>query len=331
MYHPAKATPPNPLEALPWLKTANSVNVPTRADQNTRVAGNLYLPCPKLSPINRNIVGSGREVGTGGKNIVFHGANPPSQPHQNFRHRLAHPGLCYPPPMITTKTNAKLYAKEMRRLKRQVPYVIAKTLNDVAFEGRKTVWPSITRKEMTIRTKWTANSMRVTRASVASLTAVLGSVAPYMATQETGATEGKKGQHGVPIPAASPATRKSRKRPTPASLRLGGISLLKSKSSGKSKAQKMAVAINEAKRKGGKQFVFLELSSGRKGIFQVGGRPKLKKVWDLSKTSVTIPPTKTLWTASFTVLKQRIPPTYTKRFAVEVVTGQARMAQKMER
>jgi hypothetical protein len=174
--------------------------------------------------------------------------------------------------------------------RRALPYAMRSYVNDAAFVTRK-AYGETARKEMTLRTAWTERSMRVDKATdLRKPVALMGSIEPYMSEQEEGATETKQGQHGVPLPAASPGRRKTRGR-TQAKNRLGGIKLVQgSKVRGGIRQKRNAAAIAIAARKGG-GVVFLDLRR-TKGLFRVTGTKRgirIKKVWDLSKRKVTIP------------------------------------------
>ena len=207
------------------------------------------------------------------------------------------------------------YSGELRRIKKQVPWLIAKTLNDVAFFGKQTAWPQEVKSAMAIRTPWTMRSMRVDRATAQNLVSILGSVEPYMKTQEFGATEGKKGKHGVPIPAASPGGRAARKRVVAKKLRMSAISTVRTEGGGSSK-QRNAVALRKARKAGG-GVVFLELGTGNKGLYRVTSNRRPKKLWDLTKGSVTIPRNPTLEKAAHRAA-MRGERTFKKRFFSEV-------------
>lgn len=225
------------------------------------------------------------------------------------------------------KANTKrirTFAGELRRIKRQMPYLIAKTLNDTAFFGRSVAWPQEVRQAMVVRNAWTMKSMRVVRASARKQVALLGSVAGYMKTQEKGAIQGKKGKHGVPIPAAAPATRLRRKRGVGAKNRIGAVTTIKSEG-GASRGQRNAIALSKARKAGG-GVVFLELNSGHKGLYRVTSNRKPRKVWDLSKPSVTIPKNPTLEKAAHRSAK-RGGQSFKKRFFQEV----AYSARKLKR
>jgi hypothetical protein len=172
-----------------------------------------------------------------------------------------------------------------------VPYAMREYVNSAAFAAR-TGYIERAKANMVLRSKWTEKSVQVDKAKslkVSDQQAVVGSVADYMATQESGATEGKHGQHGVPIPAAAPGRRKGRKSKTPTANQLSRLTLASRGVKG-IRQKRNAAAIAIAGRRGG-GVVFLDLRK-TKGLFRVSAGKKnlrIKKLWDLSKGRITIP------------------------------------------
>lgn len=182
--------------------------------------------------------------------------------------------------------------RDLQSVKRKAfPFAVRQTLNDIAFDARRE-YADEAGETMKLRGPWTVKSMRVDRVDgimVSRMVATTGSVEEYMATQEAGADESKKGTHGVPIPAAAPGRRKTRGKVGGAK-RLGAINLVKGAKKG-SRQVRNASAIAMAARRGGGD-VFLDLRK-RKGIYRVspGGKRgvRVRKIWDLSKSRVRIP------------------------------------------
>lgn len=210
---------------------------------------------------------------------------------------------------VDTSELAQLEASLARLSRRAIPYAARNTLNAAAFEGRRE-WVDQIEKTFTLRNKWTTRSLRVVKArgtSMRGMQATLGSVAPYMATQEEGGVLRRTGKHGVAIPTsvasgegrgARPRRRMVRRPNRLPSIQLGARGL-----SSMSKRQRNAVAISLAQR-AGRKFVFLELER-RKGIFRLSGgkrRPRLDLVWDLSRPAVRIPQSGTLERALRSIL-----------------------------
>lgn len=194
--------------------------------------------------------------------------------------------------------------RELKRLERDlattkkkaVPYATLTLTNTLAFEAR-TEWQQTMGQKMKLRNRYTVNSVRVEKAkglNMAAQIAVLGSVAPYMDEQEDGATESKSGKHGIPLPAAAPGKRAQRGKVGKAR-QFKAIRIMPTVRGHRSR--QVAAAMAMAERRGGTQYAFLQLKKGRKGIYQLHpGRKRLglKKVWDLSKSSVRIPKNPTL-------------------------------------
>jgi hypothetical protein len=150
---------------------------------------------------------------------------------------------------------------------------------------------------MTLRNRYTLQSIQVdkaTGAQIAQQVAVVGSVAPYMATQEFGGVKGKQGSEGVAIATSYAAGQGEGVRPRTrlprAANKLAAIKLMGGRIHATSKAQRNAIAVRMAARSGTK-FVYLELQR-RKGLFRVVGgqrKPAVRMVHDLTHASVRIP------------------------------------------
>jgi hypothetical protein len=192
---------------------------------------------------------------------------------------------------VDTRELKKLYQDLKTAKKSALPYAARATLNALAFEARGEYQREMGAK-MKLRSRFTVNSVRVDKAkggNISAMQSTMGTVADYMDEQEEGATQPKGGKHGVPIPAAAPGARKNRGKVTRAK-QLRGINILPRISGHRSR--QIGAAFSMAARRGGKQFAFLKLKAGRRGIYEINpGRKRLglKKVWDLSKTSVSIP------------------------------------------
>lgn len=187
-----------------------------------------------------------------------------------------------------------------------LPFATKQTLNKTVFEGQKIARRDVQVK-MIQRNKFTVQSIQVDQAkglNISTQAAVLGSIAPYMDEQEFGAVERKTGKVGVAIPTGYAAGQEGAgirtKLPRKGNA-LANIQLQKRAKQGVNKRQRNLMAIQQAV-KTGNRFVFLDLVRS-KGIFKVvGGRytgkgwpigARLKMVYDMSKSSVTIP--KTPW------------------------------------
>lgn len=187
----------------------------------------------------------------------------------------------------------KRFEKDLIKLnKRGVPFAVRSYLNDLAFTSRSE-WQGEARKSMTLRSRFTENSIRVDKAkgyNMMSMKSVVGSTADYMETQEEGDTERKRGSHGVPIPAAPAGKRGPARKRTSKRKQLAMIKVQTSQNQGSARGIRLQALFRIAK--GGGGYAFMKLRSGHAGIYHVRqGAKKLlvRKVWDLTKASVKIP------------------------------------------
>lgn len=185
--------------------------------------------------------------------------------------------------------------------RRGIPFVARNTLNSAAFAGRK-IWTEVVMpRELTLRNKWTVQKTWVEKArgrDVRRMEAKLGSLADYMAIQESGGTEAKTGAHGVPIPTSVASGegrgKQNRRKVVRKPNRLHRIDLGNRPRPGMTQTQRNVVAVKIAI-KTKRRYVFLDLGK-RKGIYRVRGgrRPRIDLIWDLTHPSVRIPPSATL-------------------------------------
>lgn len=187
---------------------------------------------------------------------------------------------------------------------RAFPFATKNTINKAAFHTRNLSMNHI-EKNLILRNKWTKNSVKVTQSKtlyVKKQTAIVGSIADYMADQEFGTTKVKTGKQGVSIPTsysagqgeAQPRTRLPRKANKMANIQLHGRRQRKAKT----RKQQVLFTVQDAVESGNK-YAFIDLGK-RQGIFKIiGGRKGFKRGWpkgarlkmvhDLSKQTVTIP------------------------------------------
>lgn len=200
-----------------------------------------------------------------------------------------------------------------------VPMATRDTLNMAAFDARQDYLES-TRKEFTLRNRWTERGIRFEKTRSLDINrqeSRAGSVSEYMSTQESGGNVVKNGAVGVSIPtgySAGQEGQKPRTRLPRASNRIDRIRLSKNKRVGVNRAQRNAIAVKQAAKKGQNKFIYMELRNNRKGIFRVIGgarRPKVKMVQDLSRTYVRIEPTHLLESATDRTVR-RMPDMYRK-------------------
>ena len=206
--------------------------------------------------------------------------------------------------------------KDLKRLtqdletakKSALPHAVRNSLNRTAFATRQ-VWQREIEDEFVTRNRYTTRSIRVEKArgvKLPALVAKVGSVAPYMDTQERGGVV-RGGKH-KPIPTSYAAGQMGAVPRTKAVRRAnshGAIAV--SKVRGLSKRQRNAIAISQARRSGRKH-ALLETERG-KGIVRLLGRARkrgtrrrastrgksqVRMVYDLSRSSVRVKPTPTL-------------------------------------
>jgi hypothetical protein len=210
----------------------------------------------------------------------------------------------------------KKYERDLKTFaNRAYPFATRQTINSAAFKARGIAQGNV-RSGMIIRNKWTEKSIRVTKAgtlNVSRQVAIVGSLAPYMETQEFGGTQHSSSGKTVAIAtgyAAGQEGQQPRTRLPRRPNKMATIQLQKRRKAGGTKKQQNFIAIREAATSGSK-FLYLDLGRS-KGIFKVTGgkrKPKIKMVHDLSRRSVVIP--KNPWLApAVQDTKQFIPGLY---------------------
>lgn len=178
---------------------------------------------------------------------------------------------------------------------RAYPFATKETINRTAKAGRK-IARDIAKGRFILRNTWTRRSIQVEMARTLNVSrqyATLGSTADYMETQEFGGNKPPLGRWGTPIPtpAASGESSLPRRRLPKRVNKLSSIALGRSRTRVLNRKARNRAAVMEAASKGGTGFVFLELGR-RAGIYRVSGgtdRPRLTKIWDMSKRIITIP------------------------------------------
>ena len=219
---------------------------------------------------------------------------------------------------IDTKEIHLLESKLRRIAERAIPFATKSAINGGAFKAREMMQKNI-REKMVTRNKFTERSVRVDTAKTLDISrqrATVGSVAPYMETQEFGGTERKKGKHGVAIATTTASgeaegVRPRRRVPRRAN-QLQNIRLRKRGKAGVSRRQANFMAVRQAI-KSGDRTVFLDLQK-HPGIYKITGgkrNPRLRMLYDLSRSSVRIPATPTLGPA-VRVAQGAMPLIYTK-------------------
>lgn len=192
-----------------------------------------------------------------------------------------------------------------------IPFAVKNTLNGLAFEGRKASISQI-KESMTLRNAWTTKSIRVDKAqslNISRMESVVGSTADYMAKQEFGHTEVKKGKSGVPLATTTASGEArgatSRKRLPRRANQLSQINLRKGRRAPKNNKQALLFKVHDGIRTGQRKFYHDFGGGKKKGIFRVkGGTKRFKRGWpkgasidmlyDMTETSVKIPKNKWL-------------------------------------
>jgi len=187
--------------------------------------------------------------------------------------------------------------------KRSVPFAARETVNTLAFEGRR-IWQAEMASSLTLRNNFTARRALVEKARtlrVDAMEAKLGHTEPYMANLEHGKPErAEKRWRPVPteVAAGQPkgslsSGRKKIVRPKNIITRLGS---LKTKGfAGRPRKARNARAVQQAI-KTGKRLALLDFGR-RKGVYKVMGgkrRPKVVKLYDLSRRTTPMPKIPTL-------------------------------------
>lgn len=172
---------------------------------------------------------------------------------------------------------------------RALPHAAKDALNTSAFALRRE-WANEGKRTMTVRNKWTFGGRhhRVVKAKAANnilaMEAIAGNTHKYMREQEHGVIRRGGFLGSVPIPGIKSrvgASSKRLQRPSYWRRKIGLVERLK-RSQFTSKKQYMAANIAKAKRRG-KKFVYLDLESWGRGIFDIRTKTKMKKVWNLNR------------------------------------------------
>ncbi len=100
---------------------------------------------------------------------------------------------------------------------RQIPFALARALTMTARDAQTDVRADLPRR-FTIRNTWVSKGIRITPATKAKPEAVVGSLEPFMARQETGGTKTARSHSRVAVPKTKP-TRIIPKGQRPAALK----------------------------------------------------------------------------------------------------------------
>jgi hypothetical protein len=183
-----------------------------------------------------------------------------------------------------------------------LPFATKATLNKTAFEARR-LWQENIKDDLINRNKFTMNAVRVEQTKslrIRDQASVVGSTAPYMGKTESGGIEtGGSGAKAIATSYSAgqgegsrPRTRLPRKPNKMATIRLKRVK------GAQGRKQRNLLAVKQAA-ESGNRYAFLDLGK-RKGIFRVMGskrKLRVRMVWSMSKRSVRVPATPTLWPA----------------------------------
>lgn len=212
--------------------------------------------------------------------------------------------------MLTVAIDARQALHDLEEFRRSaIPFAIRNSLNTSAFELQR-IWRGEVRRTFVNRNTFTERSIHVVKARGAdpnSMVSVVGSITDYLDEQESGGiVRGRGATKAIPAPtAAGQAAGSKRTKLVMPSRYLGAIKATRATKGPTARARNVA-AILMARRKG-QQFVLLERPNGGKGLFLVSGGTqrfngrrfarrsiKARLLWDLSRSSVRVPPEPTL-------------------------------------
>lgn len=220
----------------------------------------------------------------------------------------------------------KRFQKDLKTFsEKEFAIINGMALNQTAFEVAKK-YKQITKRRMTLRNKFTLGSIRFQKVKgFKNQFSEAGSIAPYMEDQEFGHTKTKKGKKGIGLPTTTASNEslgaRPRKRVVPRSKRRGSIRLVRNKVRAKSRRQHVVATIKAAAGQRGNTFVYLPtLGTMTQGIYRIAGskkKPKIRLIYDLSRTSIKIPRSPGLVPAVDNV-RRKMPLFYQKAFRMRL-------------
>jgi hypothetical protein len=198
-----------------------------------------------------------------------------------------------------------LYAQDLKKLSTvAIGFAVAQAMTDVARQAERE-WKQELSERFTLRNRWTQGSIRSIGAKPVpggTTHSTVGSMAPYLRTQEDGGTLHGKNGGAKSIPVDWARVGKSHAKLVAKPNQARNIDLLPGRA--KSSRRRNASAITQATRKG-RKYVFLE-KGNKRGIFKLTGgkkNPKLNLVQTLSHDSVRIKRASTMEPAAMTAVK----------------------------
>jgi hypothetical protein len=101
---------------------------------------------------------------------------------------------------IRVSDDVKRFTRDMdEAANRQVPFALARALTRTAQDAQGDVRSDLPRR-FTIRNTWVSRGIRITPATKAKPEAIVGSLEPFMARQETGGPKRARSAHHVAVP-----------------------------------------------------------------------------------------------------------------------------------
>lgn len=194
--------------------------------------------------------------------------------------------------------------RELERIaRRAVPFAARETVNGLAFAGRA-AWQDEMRQTLTLRNRYTERSIRVEAARTLrmdQMEARLGHPEPYVRLLEFGGREkASRRFRAVPTEIAARQTfgslgggRKAAVAPRAVITKLGDLRVPGAASRGRKANNARSI---RAALKSGKRLAVLDLGKG-KGIYRVVGgkrKPRIQKLYDVSRRSTPVPRRPTL-------------------------------------
>jgi hypothetical protein len=181
-----------------------------------------------------------------------------------------------------------------------LPAATKQTINNMAFDTMRAGRANV-KDDFINRNAFTRQSIRVDPSQTLNIqnqAAEVGSIAAYMADQESGGQKRSKGKHGVPLLTSVGSGEgrgvRPRKKLALRPNRLNRLKIMRRSRPGKTNPQRNIIAVKTAAKQGG-GYVYMETGK-RKGIYGVWGseeNPQVNLIYDLSHRTTKIP--KNIW------------------------------------
>lgn len=191
--------------------------------------------------------------------------------------------------LVVQSTDIPRLHRFLRGLKdgRALSHAAKDGLNTSAFATRRE-WEKQGRATMNVRNFWTfgGRNSRVIKAratrNIMQMQAVVGNKLKYMAEQERGVSRFAMRRHGVPIPMTKARISNKKTRLMRRMYWRNRMQLGKRYKRAGSREQYIAMNIKKAKASGS-NFVYLDMGSWGRGIYDVRTKTKMKKVWNMNR------------------------------------------------